>query len=187
MTDHTKRAVSDLYIKVLNGNFLQLEGAEKTNFVNSTKAALKSVTSNDIKELYHAIGWRENLVASWLAGLSRNEVFLSEIERLLIPSRTTFAGQMHCFACARFGSVRAAEVLVKYLRTYLPVGENQFDQLWAIGALHFVDKKLNKKMALPFLNDTSIWFSKYAQQQLNPFEGIKHFDDIMKFVQENFA
>jgi hypothetical protein len=158
-------------------------------FVNSTRAALDEVRDQELLQMYHCGNWREAITASWLCGIGRFEKYLSQIETLLIPSRTCYAGQLHCFALARFDTPESLRVLQSYLDTYLPIGDRQYDQAWAIGALAWLDRKHGTGYAKPYLENHDAWKVKVLEREiraLEPEQGILHFQKVMEFVDEHF-
>lgn len=120
MTDYIREHyVLPLYLKLLNGNFLWI-AKDVDPLVNSTRMALYEVTDKELIQMYD-YGWREAMTASWLCGIRRFSQHLQKIESLLIPSETSYAGQFHCFALARFDDAESVRVLLSHLDTYLPL------------------------------------------------------------------
>jgi Family of unknown function (DUF6000) len=144
-------------ISVTNGSFLNRNCEDIEIFVNSTRVALNEITDREIRWLYENNYWRDTITASWLCGIGRFSQHLQKIETLLIPSRVCYAGQLHCFALARFDNTESVIVLKAYLDTYLPVGDREYDQEWAIGALRWLDRKHETDYAGIYLNNTDNW------------------------------
>ncbi|MFS8120275.1 MAG: DUF6000 family protein, partial [Microcoleus sp.] len=119
MTDYIRdRYVVPLYLKVLNCNFLSM-GKDVDAFVNSTRMVLYEVTDKELIQMYNNYCWRQMMTASWLCGIRRCSQHLQTIESLLIPSKTCYAGQFHCFALARFDGAESVRFLRSYLDIYL--------------------------------------------------------------------
>ena len=189
MTDYIRdRYVRPLYLKLLNGNFLWI-GKDVDPFVNSTRMVLYEVTDKELIQMYN-YGWREMMTASWLCGIRRFSQHLQTIESLLIPSETCYAGQFHCFALARFDSAESVRVLRSYLDIYLPAGDRQYDQEWAIGALRWLDRRHGTDYAEVYLKNPDNWkISSRGGEEfgvLRREEGIVHFQKVMDFVDKYF-
>jgi hypothetical protein len=129
--------------------------------------------------------WRDTITASWLCGIGRFSQHFNEIEKLLIPSRVCYAGQLHCFAIARFYNAESVRVLQAYLDTYLPIGDREYDQEWAIGALSWLDCKHGTDYAAPYLENIDNWKVIIMNREygiIDPYEGILLFQKVMDFV-----
>jgi hypothetical protein len=193
MTDYIReRYVKPLYLNVLHGNFLGLGKEDLDAFVDSTTVALYEVTEEETIQMYNG-NWRDTITASWLCGIGRLSHHLNKIETLLIPSQTCYAGQFHCFALARFDGAESVRVLRSYLDTYLPVGDRQYDQKWAIGALRWLDRRHGTDYAEVYLKNPDNWkirsFRSWGDEKygvLRPEEGILHFQKVMDFVDQYF-
>ncbi len=189
MTDYIiEHYVKPLYLKVLHGNFLEIGGKNVDAFVDSTRVALCDVTDEELIQMYNG-GWRETITASWICGIGRFSQHLNKIETLLIPSQTCYAGQFHCFALARFDGAESVRVLRSYLDTYLPVGDREYDQTWAIGALWWLDRRHGTDYARVYLENSDNWKRRGRYQELgtlNPEVGIVGFQKVMDFVDKYF-
>lgn len=188
MTEYNipKHYVKPLYLNVLHGNFLGIDDVDA--FVEATKVALYEVTDRELTQMYNCC-WRHKITASWLCGIGRFSQHLNKIETLLIPSETCYAGQFHCFALARFDEAESVRVLRSYLDTYLPVGLREYDQLWAIGALWWLDRRHGTDYAWAYLEDPDLWKIGYdldSRYALKPERGIFHFQKVMDFVNKYF-
>lgn len=60
--------------------------------------------------------------------MSRRERFRERLGELLSGSELTYAGQGYCFALARLGTAKDAELLVAYLERWLPRVDCRYDQ-----------------------------------------------------------
>ncbi len=181
-----KHYVKPLYLKVLHGNFLWIKDVDA--FVETTRVALYEVTDEELIQMYNCY-WRDTITASWLCGIGRFSQHLNKIETLLIPSKTCYAGQFHCFALARFDGAESVRVLRSYLDTYLPVGDRQYDQEWAIGALRWLDRRHGTDYAQVYLKNSDNWKLRYLDHEygtLRPEEGILHFQKVMDFADKYF-
>ncbi|MEG4962344.1 MULTISPECIES: DUF6000 family protein [unclassified Microcoleus] len=191
MTEYNipKHYVQPLYLNVLHGNFLRRIDKEDVDaFVDSTRVALYEVTDKQLIHMYNRC-WRHTITASWLCGIGRFPQHLNKIETLLSPSQTCYAGQFHCFALARFDGAESVRVLRSYLDTYLPVGDRQYDQEWAIGALRWLDRRHGTDYAQVYLKNSDNWKLRYLDHEygtLRPEEGILHFQKVMDFVDKYF-
>lgn len=140
------------YLELLHGNVLRMPDAQRAGFGRALAADARQITDGELTYLLGS-GWRAQLTAAWLAGLTRRDRHRDHIGELLQASRVTFAGQGFCFALARFGTDRDAELLAGYLDRYLPRLDLSYDQHWAMGALLFLDARLGTRHAHRFLAD----------------------------------
>jgi|GEM_PF-1315527 len=185
-----KDYVQPLYLHVLGGNFVNnLPGFNLNRFINSTRYALDNITDKEIIYMYNCGDWREAITASWLGGIGRFSQHLKKIENLLLPSKNCYAGQFHCFALARFNVTDSVRILRSYLDTYLPVGTQEYDQLWAIGALWWLDQRNGTNYAEVYLKNPENWKVTSYDKVIgvkNPERGILHFQKVMEFVDQYF-
>jgi Family of unknown function (DUF6000) len=181
--------VQPLYLNVLHGNFLGANSKKLDVFIESTKLALEKLTDRDFTQMYNS-GWRELITASYLCGIKYIPDYISRIDKSLIPSKTCYAGQFHCFALARIDNADSVRILRSYLDLYLPVGDNFYDQQWAIGALQWLDTKHGTDYSKVYIENSDFWQGKYRGSQeitsLNPQAGIIHFQRVMEFVDFHF-
>ena len=147
---------SKLYPLLLHGNFLNETVDAHERFAGTLRAAAEAVGDEQLHRWLDGGAWREMLTSAWIIGLRQDAPFLPKLRERLITSRTSFAGQGLCFALARIGNSEAADALAAYLREYLPVGDREYDQEWAIGALAWIDDRLGTTCAKPFL-DQAMW------------------------------
>jgi hypothetical protein len=184
-----KRYVNGLYMTVLHGNVLRTSSEEQAAFMAESRRVLEEITDKDIISMHNCGAWREQLVASWVCGLGIFPQHREHIGELLLKSATCFAGQMHCFALARFADEESARYLVRYLERYLPLENREFDQGWAIGALVWLDAHLQCAEAGQFLHPRELW-QVHSHGNIvgewDPQEYIRQFDDLMEFVADHF-
>jgi hypothetical protein len=156
--------------------------------LNSTKVALDEITDEGLILMYNS-DWRAAMTASWLCGIRRSPQYFNKIETLLIPSRTCYAGELHCFALARFDNDESVKILRSYLNTYLPIDDRIYDQSWAIGALKWLDFRHGKDYAEFYLENSDNW--KFTDRGINgikdPSAVILGFARVMEFVYRHFA
>ena len=168
--------VRPFYLRFLHGNFSHEEESIRTSFFASLHQAAPTADPQSITRLFDSGGWRERLSAAWFVGLLKLDGFEDRISDLLLKSETCFAGQGYCFALARLASDSASVSLQNYLIRYLPVGTKEYDQEWAIGALHFINRA--KAESIP--RDLGIW------APLERERGISDFEVLMKRVNEEW-
>lgn len=174
---------------VLNARYLRTAEGERAAFVRGTQAALGRITEGDIDSLLRSGGWREELAAGWFIGLLRLDSYADRLGDLLMQSRRCYAGQGFCFALARIGSRASAEHLVTYLERYLPVGERQYDQWWAVGALAWVDGRLGTEWAPRYVarqDDWNVTVGGRVVGRLDPVGAVADFGKVMAFCGANF-
>lgn len=172
-----------LYLELLHANFLGMR--ERADFVARLLGAVAAVPDRELEWWLLSRAWREMLTAAWIIGLKRQRHFHDKIREQLLASWTCYAGQGLCFAMARFESVEAGDALCEYLMRYLPVGEKQYDQEWAIGALAWVDRTTGSDRARTFLDDLSLWTVTDKGRKIgrfNPLRGVEYMRTIMKYV-----
>lgn len=168
--------VRPFYLRFLHGNFSHEEESVRTSFFALLHQAAAAADQKSITRLFNAGGWRERLSAAWFVGLLKLDGFEDRISDLLLKSETCFAGQGYCFALARLASDSASESLQNYLIRYLPVGTEEYDQEWAIGALHFIDRSKADAISC----DPNIW-APFKRER-----GITNFEVLMKRVDEGW-
>lgn len=101
--------------------------------------------------------WRSRLTAAWMLGITRRAEWRGRLADLLLVSELTYAGRGYCFALARFGENEDAEILVSYLRHYLPRLQSRYDQGDALGALLRFDAQLGTDHAEQFVVPGGPW------------------------------
>jgi Family of unknown function (DUF6000) len=136
------------YMKLLNGNFMEMDTAQRGPFLQELAASARKVSDHDLAVLLGA-DWRPRLTASWLIALDRRQQFRQQIGDLLLARELTYAGQGHCVALARFATAADAELLAAYLAQ----PDRRYDQPWALGALLYLDEQLGTSRTAPFLPD----------------------------------
>lgn len=187
---HYHEHVRILYLHILNGHFISMKGEELDSFVTNTINALAEITDKEIVWMYNGGEWRDQITASWLCGLGQFQQHIGRIGDLLLASPTCYAGQMHFFAMARFKNKKSHSYLVQYLDKYLPIDSRQYDQLWAIGALKWLDERLNKSESERFMRSPKNWQQRVGNRiiaELNPNDGIINFKEVMRFVEAHFS
>ncbi len=177
-----------LYMDLLHANFLRFGTASAVlpRLYESAAGATDAQLSRGLQS-----GWRESLHAAWCIGVTKDQTHFGAVRRRLLESSSCFQGQGYCFAMARFENQAAADALSKYLETYLPVGDREYDQIWAIGALAWIDKVMGTHRADPFL-DERLWDIQLVGPTRNivigclePQRGIKLVEDIMSALNEH--
>jgi Family of unknown function (DUF6000) len=144
------------YLKLLNGNFMTMDKAQRTPFLQQLAASARQASDHDLAMLLDS-DWRSRLTASWLIALDRRQQFRQQIGELLMASKLPYAGQGYCTALARFATAADAELLTSYLDTYLPQPDKRYDQHWALGALLYLDEQLTASRAGRFVTDGGPW------------------------------
>lgn len=181
--------VDKLYLKVLHGNFLRENPESYTVFMDDSQRVLEDIKDKEIISMYNCDSWREQLVASWICGLGVFKQHRDFIGDLLLQSKTCYAGQMHCFALARFADKQSVHYLVRYLKRYLPIEMREYDQKWAIGALAWLDNYLQLSEASQFLSSRELWLVSYGEKiigEFDPWKTIDQFKNIMAAVEVLF-
>jgi hypothetical protein len=181
--------IQPLYLDILHGRFSRKNSKDIDTFVKSTRLALENITDREFIQMYNGGNWRELITASYLCGIRCYPDYINRIERLLIPSKTVYAGEFHCFALARIDNNDSVRILRSYLDLYLPVGDQFYDQIWAIGALQWLDHKHGTDNARIYLENLDLWQGNYRSQEirlLDPDPGIIGFQKVMEFVDRYF-
>lgn len=120
MDEITSRFVVPFYLHVLHGNVVYLHRrGERAKVLKQMRAAAALVTFEEALHLWPG-GWRESLMASWWSAVWQWPEVTSQVEPLLIPSRSCLEGQAHCLALLRVKSPQSRAVFVRYLDEYLP-------------------------------------------------------------------
>ncbi|WP_051969149.1 DUF6000 family protein [Kitasatospora azatica] len=153
-------SVDRRHLELLHGNVQRrrLEPTERTAFFRELIADSKRVIDQEFAALLaDGSGWRERLVAAWMAGIGGHTQQRRRIGELLIESRQTYAGQGYCFALACLGTPTDAQILCDYLDKYLRRPDLYYDQHWAIGALLDIDTQLGSNYAERFTTPDGLW------------------------------
>ena len=125
--------------------------------------------------------WRSNIMASWWATVRRWPEAVAEVERLLIPSRLTYAGQGHCLALAGLATQDAGRVLTRYMDTYLAQPDKFYDQNWAMSALSIVDEALGQHLASDRLEAWWDWVADKPHYP-GPFDAVPTIRECLTFA-----
>jgi hypothetical protein len=141
------RFVAPFYLDVLHGNLTGLGAPEQTTLRDGMRSVAADISLDVAQALWAVEEWRCNIMASWWATVWGWPEAVTEVERLLIPSRLTYSGQGHCVALAGLSTPEAGRVLVIYLDTYLPRADLVYNQGWAMSALSIVDEALGSSLA----------------------------------------
>jgi hypothetical protein len=190
MDDWWQIAGQKLYLRLLHANFLGETDAERATFSTMLMDATTGIPSRELRHWLQGGSWREMLVAGWVVGL-RQETSLRDLAReRLLASSTCYAGQGLCVAVARFADERAAQDLTAYLEQYLPVGDRQYDQEWAIGSLAWLDLvQPNSRRAERFLQK-HLWTLTVGNRTvgaMDPERGIVLIKRAMEFADAALA
>ncbi|MFJ9909091.1 DUF6000 family protein [Streptomyces sp. NPDC101152] len=148
------------HLELLHGNLQRrrLKSVERTAFLRELIADSARVDDEEFAALLgQGSGWRERLVAAWMAGIGGHTRQRQRIGELLIESRQTYAGQGYCFALACFGTPADAQILCDYLDLFLRRPDLYYDQHWAIGALLDIDTQLGTDFAGRFTAPDGLW------------------------------
>lgn len=174
------------HLTLLHGNVLWMGEAERAGMGSALAEDAVAVTDGELEQLL-ADDWRAQLTAAWLAAFDRRHGHRERIGELLLASRVTYAGQGFCFALARFGTPRDAELLVAYLDRYLPRLDLVHDQPWALGALLHLDARLGSDRAGRFLAEGGAWrrwANAAAPKQADPDDRRALVDRLCAFADE---
>ena len=173
------------YLHLLHGNFARDDENERTPFLQSTRAAAREITDEELEILLES-EWRSRLTASWLIGFDRRDHFRDILGDLLLASQLCFAGQGYCFALARLGTDEDAQHLTVYLDRYLRQADCQYDQHWAISALLHVDSRTGSDHASRFLVPGGLW-DQWNEAQPRLSSPSRFMDDLCTFATDSEA
>lgn len=178
------------YLKLLHGNFLGLEEQELSEFVSSLRNVLGEIEPDQVERLLR-IAWREQLTAAWFTGFKNWSQFSDRIGKLLIQSLTCYAGQGYCFALACFANADSIEYLTLYLDEYLPQLDKEYDQLWAMAALIWIDTLKGGDHSSKYLSPNGLWEHFIADKGHHPSWDLKQhnrrFEKMMSFRNQWFV
>ncbi|TDD33616.1 hypothetical protein E1286_41930 [Nonomuraea terrae] len=146
------------YLKLLHGNFLALPEPAFRAFAGSLAKDAREITDDDLRVLLDS-EWRARLTAAWLIGMDRRTHLREQLGELLLESELVYAGQGYCFALARFGEERDAEILTAYLDRWLPERSCPYNQDDAMGAVLYLDELHSTERAARFLGPGGLWES----------------------------
>lgn len=100
---------------------------------------------------------------------------------MLLASELTYAGQGYCVALARFETTADAGILCTYLDRYFPQVDLYYDQHWAMGALLYLDQRLNSDHASRFLTPGGLW-QRSAMRARDPADERRRIDGVCAFA-----
>lgn len=149
-------SVGNRYLSLQGGNFLRLGDDERTAFTDALRSDAVQVSAEEIEALL-GYEWRARLTAAWMIGITRRTEWRERLGDMLLASELTCAGEGYCYALARFGEHRDAEILVSYLQHYLPRLEDRYDQGPALDALLRLDSLLGASYAEQFTAPGGVW------------------------------
>ncbi|NUW42818.1 DUF6000 family protein [Nonomuraea rhodomycinica] len=123
----------------LMGGFMMLPDRELIRFGRSLARDARRITDKDLQRLL-AFEWRSRMTAGWLIGLDRRTRFREQLGSMLLESPLGYASDGYCFALARFGEERDAELLTACLDRRPPRVDDRHQWGDAIGALGHLDE-----------------------------------------------
>jgi uncharacterized protein DUF6000 len=170
------------YLKLLGGNFMTMDRAERTSFLQQLATSARQASDHELATLLGS-EWRARLTASWLIGFARRDQFRAQIGELLLASEVSYAGQGYCFTLARLATTADAELLATYLDDYLPQLDKRYDQHWALGALLHLDAQLNTEHAARFLAEGGLW-QRWRTTEKTPAELQQMIDQLCSIAGE---
>ncbi|WP_437740122.1 DUF6000 family protein [Sorangium sp. So ce1504] len=184
--DAWSRYGSPLYLLLLHANFLDESPERRHAFAQQF---LDAATSLPERELGYWLNgsWREQLTAAWIIAARRLPAFRGVIGERLLASATCYAGQGFSVATARYQDLPASDALTLYLQSYLPVGDREYDQEWAVGSLVWLDARLAAHRAAPFLKAPELWrVSEHGRElgALDPGRGVARVARAMAFLDD---
>ncbi|MBG0826352.1 hypothetical protein HS041_00960 [Planomonospora sp. ID67723] len=169
------------YLKLLHGNFLRLPEPVFLWFAWSLAKDARKITDDELRVLLDS-EWRARMTAAWLIGLDRRTQFREQLGTLLLESELVYAGEGYCFALARFGEERDAEILTAYLDRWLPERSCHYNQDDAMGTLLYLDELHATEHAARFLTPGGLWDNS-AMAGLDPTEQKGHVELMCEFAE----
>ncbi|SNS75869.1 DUF6000 family protein [Actinomadura mexicana] len=170
------------YMRLLGVNPLREDRPDREAFNAALAEDARQIADDDLSLLLE-LEWRARLTAAWLIGLDRRTWFRRRLGDLLLDSELVHAGKSYCFALARFGESKDADILVAYLDRYLPRADCHYDQLWAIGALLHLDDRFGSGHAERFLAPDGLWH-RSAFAQIEPDMGKRAIKALCDFADQ---
>ncbi len=167
--------VESLYLRVLHGNLTSSLPAEASAIASELKRSNDALTDAQVAELLEWKDWRHKLCAGWFVALGRRAALIDRVGERLLRSETCFAGQGYCLALALCADEAGTRYLASYLSMYLPVGERDYDQEWAIGALTYRAPQVAETFA-----DAALWASTRRKQ--NPAKAVEEFHGLVGWL-----
>ncbi len=135
-----------------------------------------------IARLLANFDWRPRTVAAYLAAVSNNTGFTTQIGHLLLRSDVCYAGKAYCISLATFNSPQAISFLEEYVEYYLRQKELWFDQADAMAALSYTDHLNETNVMARYLDAWNI-FTK-DKKNLDLERSVAHFKEIMAALSE---
>lgn len=169
----------------LGGYFLTLPAYRLRWFAWRLARDARRISDADL-EILLSWEWRSRLTAAWLIGLDRRTQFREHLGELLVASDLLHAGSAYCFALARFGEERDAEILTEYLSRWLPEHECQYDQYDAMGALLYLDELRGTEQAQRLLGAGGLWES-WAGADADPAGALEDMRLLCAFAEASMS
>jgi len=176
--DLKRRIAWPLSDKLLHGNF-SLMYRDDATLRRQIREAARSISDGDLARLLQEREWRSRLTAAWLIALTGRAVFADAIGERLLASEFVFAGQGYCVALALIDGPASRKYLCNYLTIYLPLAGRDFDQLWAVAALAYLESQPPRR----FL-DPSLWIGANGHR-LDPIGHIQTFREIIAYAKQH--
>jgi hypothetical protein len=168
------------YLRLLGGFVFLMSDRQVVRFGRSLARDARRIADSDLEMLLES-EWRCRLTAAWLIGLDRRTRFRERLGALLLESEYPYAGEGYCFALARFGEERDAEILTAYLDRWLPEDTCDYNQGDAMGALLHLDELHSADRATRFLAAGGLWENSAVADQ-DPAAAKAHMELLLGFA-----
>lgn len=116
----------------------------------------REVSNRELKQLL-AGDWREALTAFWLIGFAQRSEFRAQIHHRLASGQARHTGKGIVFALSRFCHISDAYALKRHLEGSLEDLASQDYQPWFLGALLFIEKRLEVNLSEDILSRGGLW------------------------------
>lgn len=154
--DINKKYVEPIIESLITGTaFKPVE--KQLNFKQKIAEIATDTTDDVLKQLLWDNDWRFGLVGAWLIFIKNKIEFTDDICKLLLQGKYAITG--HCYALAKFGTLKCSEHLCRYLEEELPFDRipSEGYQDTAIYALLYIDNKNKTAFSGQFLEPGGLW------------------------------
>ncbi|MFI7293179.1 DUF6000 family protein [Streptomyces sp. NPDC050121] len=144
------------YKKLLSGSFMRGGREQALQFGAAMMDDGRQVLASDLEQLLGG-DWREVLTACWLIGFAQKSEFRADLHRLIEEGDLRHTGKGVAFALTRFRQPSDARALRQYLDGALSELQNRGNQPWCLGALLFIERRLNVRISQELLAPGGLW------------------------------
>gem|GEM_PF-679795 len=110
-------------------------------FAENYAKVREEINSEIVTKLLGEFNWRSRIAAAYFIAIEMFYEFEDTVGHLLLRSDVCYAGHGYCLTLATLNTEKSMQFLQQYLRYYLKQKKLWFDQLSAMAALAYLDRK----------------------------------------------